>query len=59
MKKIFLFFIIFIFITLSLDPQNNNTDLSDEFKKIITIDELNKKLIDLNLSEIDYRDYFY
>ena len=59
MKKIMLFFIMTFFIIFSLNPENNNLNLSDEFKRIITVDELNKKLINFNLSEINYKEYFY
>ena len=59
MRKIFFVLVIIFLVILSSYSEEKNIELSDEFKKIITIDKLNEKLINFNLSEINYREYFY
>ncbi len=59
MKKIIFIVFINLFFLLSLISANTNVELSPEFKKIIEVDNLNKELINFNLSKINYKEYFY
>ncbi len=59
MKKI-IYAVLFNFIlTLLILSENYNIELSNEFKKIIEVDENNEKLIKINTSEISFKEYFY
>ena len=59
MRKILLVVFINIFSILFLFSENIKVELSPEFKKIIEVDNLNKKLIYFNLARINYKEYFY
>lgn len=54
MKKIFLF----IFFKILLVILITSSELSPNFKNIINIDSLNEELINLNITEINYNEYF-
>lgn len=59
MRKISLVILINFILILSIDSENYNIELSNDFKKIIEVTEPNEKLIKFNINEVSYKEYFY